>query len=81
MITEMIRDWWLRWRDWHSGRSTASRRLAHLRREQAAIRQRRMERNRGRHWASEPTELVPTLRPLMTYGQSVGYRVLLPSPA
>ncbi|MFY1653639.1 hypothetical protein ACN27J_22500 [Solwaraspora sp. WMMB762] len=83
MITEMIRDWWLRWLDWRSGRSTASKRLHHLRRElqrqrqTASARHRRLDGNRGHHWTTQATELVPTLRPLMTYGQQLGYRVVL----
>ncbi|MFV2008233.1 MULTISPECIES: hypothetical protein [unclassified Micromonospora] len=84
MITEMIRDWWLRWLDWRSGRSTASKRLYHLRRESRRQRQttptsarhRRLDSNRGHHWSTQATELVPTLRPLMTYGQQLGYRVV-----
>jgi|GEM_PF-539323 len=83
MITEMVRDWWLRWLDWRSGRSTASRRLEYLRRERLGQRQRsrttarhrRLDGNRGRHWSAEATVLVPTLRPLMTYGQQLGYRL------
>ncbi|ROO63342.1 hypothetical protein EDC02_5364 [Micromonospora sp. Llam0] len=83
MITEMIRDWWLRRLGWRSGRSTASQRLHHLRRESrrqrqtASARHRRLDGNRGHHWSTEATELVPTLRPLMTYGQQLGYRVVL----
>jgi len=82
MITEMLRDWWLRWLDWRSGRSTASHRLHHLRRElhqqrqTTSARHRRLDGNRGHHWSTEATELVPTLRPLMTYGQQLGYRVV-----
>ncbi|WFE22976.1 hypothetical protein O7621_06525 [Solwaraspora sp. WMMD937] len=80
----MIRDWWLRWLDRRSGRSTASRRLHHLRRQRQTTpaRHRRLDSNRrlggnrGHHWSTQATELVPTLRPLMTYGQQLGYRVL-----
>ncbi|WFE25534.1 hypothetical protein O7623_19325 [Solwaraspora sp. WMMD791] len=76
MIIEMLRDWWLRWLDWCSGRSTASRRLHALRlRQTTTARQRRLDNNRGRHWRSEATSLLPTLRPLMTYGQQLGYRL------
>ncbi|MFY1635457.1 hypothetical protein ACN27F_19655 [Solwaraspora sp. WMMB335] len=83
MITEMIRDWWLRWLDWRSGRSMASKRLEYLRRERlgqqqrsrATARHRRLDGNRGHRWSSEATVLVPALRPLMTYGQQCGYRL------
>ncbi|MDG4762741.1 hypothetical protein O7632_01210 [Solwaraspora sp. WMMD406] len=76
IILDMLRDWWLRWLDWRSGRSTASRRLHALRlRQTITARHRRLDNNRGRHWRSEPTTLLPTLRPLMTYGQQLGYRL------
>jgi hypothetical protein len=76
MIIEILRDWWLRWLDWRSGRSTASRRLHALRlRQTTTARHRRIDNNRGRHWRSETTTLLPTLRPLMTYGQQLGYRL------
>lgn len=76
MITEILRDWWLRWLDWRSGRSTASRRLHALRlRQTTTARHRRLDNNRRRHWRSEPTTLLPTLRPLMTYGQQLGYQL------
>ena len=82
MITEFFRDWWLRWLDWRSSRSTASKRLRRLQRDwrqqqQPTARHRRLDGNRGRHWSSEATTMLPTMRPLMTYGQSVGYQVLL----
>jgi hypothetical protein len=96
MIIEMVRDWWLRWLDWRSGRSTASRRLealgrldavrreqrAHERqaREQQTVRRRRLDGNRGRHWSTEVTVLTPTIRPLLTYAQQLGYQ-LPPEPA
>ncbi|WP_326551564.1 hypothetical protein [Micromonospora sp. NBC_01813] len=57
MITEMWRDWWLRWLDWWAGRSIASRRLEALRREQAALRRRRLDDNRGHRWSTEVTML------------------------
>ncbi|MDG4763385.1 hypothetical protein O7632_04570 [Solwaraspora sp. WMMD406] len=76
MIFDVLRDWWLRWLDWRSGRSTASRRLQALRlRQTTAARHRRIGNNRGRRWSSEATTLLPTLRPLMTYGQQLGYRL------
>ncbi|MFV2022713.1 hypothetical protein [Micromonospora sp. LOL_023] len=80
MITEMWRDWWLRWLDWRSGRSTASRRLEALRREQTALRRRRLEDNGGHRWSTEVTMLVPTTRPLMTYAQQLGYRLPRSAP-
>ena len=61
MIVEMVRELVLRWREWRDGRS--------------AVRHRRLDGNRGHHWSSEPTMLTPTLRPLMTFGQQLGYRV------
>jgi len=75
VIVEMIRELVVRWREWRDGRSAASKRLARLDQERAAARQRRLAGNRGHRWSSEPTMLTPTLRPLMTYGQMVGYRV------
>ncbi|MDG4763919.1 hypothetical protein O7632_07320 [Solwaraspora sp. WMMD406] len=83
VIFDVLRDWWLRWLDWRSGRSTASRRLEYLRRERldqqrhhrTTARHRRLDGNRGRHWRSETTTPLPTLRPLMTYGQQLGYRL------
>ncbi|MFY1652453.1 hypothetical protein ACN27J_16345 [Solwaraspora sp. WMMB762] len=76
MIIDVLRDWWLRWLDWRSGRSTASRRLRALRlRQTTSARHRRLDGNRGHHWRSETTTLLPTLRPLMTYGQQLGYRL------
>lgn len=89
MIIEMVRDWWLRCRDRFSGRSAASRRLETLRRldalrreqarkqvpDQAAVRRRRRDGNRGHHWSTEATMLVPTTRPLLTYAQQLGYRL------
>ncbi|ROO62878.1 hypothetical protein EDC02_4877 [Micromonospora sp. Llam0] len=75
MIVEMFRELVVRWREWRDGRSAASKRLAGLARERAAARHRRLEGNRGHRWSSEPTMLTPTLRPLMTYGQLLGYRV------
>ncbi|WP_326550043.1 hypothetical protein [Micromonospora sp. NBC_01813] len=75
MIVELVRDLVLRLREWRDGRSAASKRLARLTRERSAARHRRLDGNRGRHWSSQPTTLTPTLRPLMTYGQLLGYRV------
>jgi len=75
VIVEMIRELAVRWQEWRDGRSAASKRLARLDQERAAARQRRLDGNRGHRWSSEPTMLTPTLRPLMTYGQLVGYRV------
>jgi hypothetical protein len=75
MITEMIRELVSRWRERRDGRSAASKRLARLNRERSAARHRRLDDNRGHHWSSEPTTLTPTLRPLMTFGQQLGYRV------
>ncbi|WFE22361.1 hypothetical protein O7621_03135 [Solwaraspora sp. WMMD937] len=75
MIVEMFRELVVRWREWRDGRSAASKRLAGLARERAAARHRRLEGNRGHRWSSEPTMLTPTLRPLMTFGQLLGYRV------
>lgn len=91
MITEFFRDWWLRWLDLRSSRSSASKRLRRLQRDwqqqhwqrqqQSTARHRRLDGNRGHHWSTEATTMLPPVRPLMTYGQSVGYRVLLPSSA
>ncbi|WJK41252.1 hypothetical protein O7608_02065 [Solwaraspora sp. WMMA2056] len=75
VIVEMLRELVLRWREWRDGRSAASKRLARLAQERSAARHRRLEGNRGHRWSSEPTVLTPTLRPLMTYGQRLGYRV------
>ncbi|MDG4763161.1 hypothetical protein O7632_03415 [Solwaraspora sp. WMMD406] len=83
MIIEILRDWWLRWREWRSGRSTASQRLDYLRRERleqqrrhrTTARHRRLDGNRRHRWSSEATVLVPTLRPLMTFGQQLGYQL------
>ncbi|MFY1635089.1 hypothetical protein ACN27F_17750 [Solwaraspora sp. WMMB335] len=78
-MIEMVRDWWLRWQDRCSKRSAASRRLERLHRErrqqQAAARHRRLDGNRGHRWSTEATELLPTMRPLMTYAQQLGYRL------
>ncbi|WFE24909.1 hypothetical protein O7623_15860 [Solwaraspora sp. WMMD791] len=75
MIIEMMGDWWLRCRDRFSSRSAASQRLEALRREQTAVRRRRLDGNRGHHWSTEATMLVPTTRPLLTYAQQLGYRL------
>jgi hypothetical protein len=75
VIVEMVRELVLRWREWRDGRSAASKRLARLTGERSAVRHRRLDGNRGHHWSSEPTMLTPTLRPLMTFGQQLGYRV------
>ncbi|WP_326550431.1 hypothetical protein [Micromonospora sp. NBC_01813] len=75
MIVELVRELVLRWRELRDGRSAASKRLARLNRERSAARHRRLDGNRGRHWSTQATMLTPTLRPLMTYGQTLGYRV------
>ncbi|MDG4762792.1 hypothetical protein O7632_01465 [Solwaraspora sp. WMMD406] len=75
MIVEMVRELVVRWREWRDGRSVASKRLARLDQERSAARHRRLDGNRGHRWSSQPTTLVPTLRPLLTYGQLLGYRV------
>ncbi|MDG4766903.1 hypothetical protein O7632_22785 [Solwaraspora sp. WMMD406] len=83
MTIDVLWNWWLRWREWRSGRSTASKRLEHLHRERldqqrhhrTTVRHRRLDGNRERHWSAEATTtLLPTLRPLMTYGQQLAYR-------
>ncbi|MFV2021584.1 hypothetical protein [Micromonospora sp. LOL_023] len=75
MIVELVRDLVLRLREWWDGQSAASKRLARLAGERSAARHRRLDGNRGHHWSSQPTMLAPTLRPLMTFGQQLGYRV------
>jgi hypothetical protein len=75
MIVEMFHELVLRWQEWRGGRSAASKRLARLNRERSAAQRRRLDGNRGHHWSLQPTTLTPTVRPLMTFGQQLGYRV------